>query len=41
MRGGVTVDDLLHSYSFHDREMIYEVINDNIKTSVEAKMPLI
>ena len=41
MRGGVTVNDLLHIYSFEDRDMIYEIINDNIKTTQDTRMPLL
>lgn len=41
MRGGVTVDQLLHQYSYDDRESIYIVIKENIETSKEARMPLI
>jgi uncharacterized membrane-anchored protein YitT (DUF2179 family) len=41
MRGGVTVNDLLHSYSYEDRDMIYNVINDNIELTKETKMPLL
>lgn len=40
MRGGVSVEDLLHRYSFDDREMIYVVINENIETTKETRMPL-
>jgi len=41
MRGGVSVDDLLHIYSFEDREMIYNVIKENIETTKETRMPLL
>jgi len=41
MRGGVTVDELLTLYSYEDREMIYNVINDNIEMTKETKMPLL
>lgn len=41
MRGGVTVNDLLHIYSFEDRDMIYNVINDNIEATKVSQMPLL
>lgn len=41
MRGGVTLQELLHIYSHDDREAMYEVINDNLKNTKEAQMPLI
>ena len=41
MRGGVTVDELLQLYSFEDRDMIYNVINENIETTKETRMPLL
>jgi hypothetical protein len=41
MRGGVTVNDLLNIYSYEDREMIYNVINDNIENTKETRLPLI
>lgn len=41
MRGGVTMDELLHLYSFEDRDMIYNVINENIETTKETRMPLL
>ena len=41
MRGGVSVEDLLHRYSYEDRDMIYNVINENIETTKETRMPLL
>lgn len=41
MRGGVTVNDLLHTYSHEDREMMYAVINQNIENTKETRMPLV
>lgn len=41
MRGGVTINELLYVLSFEDREMIYNVINENIETTKETRMPLI
>ena len=41
MRGGVTMDELLHLYSFEDRDMIYNVINENIEATKETRMPLL
>lgn len=41
MRGGVSVNDLLHTYSHDDREMINKIINENIEATKEAQMPLL
>ena len=41
MRGGVTVNDLLNVYSCEDREMIYNIINENIEATKISQMPLL
>lgn len=41
MRGGVSVQDLLHIYSHDDRESFYAVIKENIELTKESRMPLI
>ena len=41
MRGGVDSNDLFHKYSYEDRQIIYEIIKDNIETTKNTKMPLI
>jgi hypothetical protein len=41
MRGGVTVSELLDQYSYEDRDMIYNVIKDNIEATKETRMPLL
>jgi hypothetical protein len=41
MRGGVTVNDLLSFYSYEDREMIYNVIKENIEATKNTQLPLI
>ena len=41
MRGGVTINDLLYSLTFEDREMLYNVINQNIENTKETQLPLI
>lgn len=41
MRGGISVNDLLYSYSFEDREMIYNVINENLETVKATGLPLL
>ena len=41
MRGGVNINDLLHTYSHEDRQIMNNIISDNIKTSKDAKMPLL
>lgn len=41
MRGGVSSHDLLWRYSIEDRQIINQVIKDNIDASKKAGMPLI
>jgi hypothetical protein len=41
MRGGVTVDQLLHQYSYDDRDSMYTVVKENVEISKETNMPLI
>jgi hypothetical protein len=41
MRGGVSSTDLLYLYSFEDREILSKIIEENIKASMDAGMPLI
>lgn len=41
MRGGVTVDQLLHQYSYDDRDSMYAVVKENVEISKETNMPLL
>ncbi len=41
MRGGVTVDQLLHQYSHDDRQAMYTVVKENINISKETQMPMV
>lgn len=41
MRGGVTVDQLLHQFSHEDRQMINTVIDENIEATKNTQMPLL
>jgi hypothetical protein len=41
MRGGVTLDQLLHQYSYDDRSSMYEVVKENVEISKETNMPLL
>lgn len=41
MRGGVTMQELLHFYSQDDRSAMYEVIKENIDITKQAQMPLL
>ena len=41
MRGGVTVQDLLHIYTYDDREAISVVIKENLETTKQTQMPFI
>lgn len=41
MRGGVTLEQLLHVYSFDDREAMYLVIKENLETTRLTQMPFV
>lgn len=41
MRGGVTLDELLHVYSYDDRDNMYTIIKENIELTKTAQMPFI
>jgi len=41
MRGGVTFYELLHVYGPDDREAMYEVVKENIDTTVKSQLPLL
>jgi hypothetical protein len=40
MRGGVRLQELLHFYSYEDREGMYEVVKENIDLTKDTQMPL-
>lgn len=41
MRGGVTLQELLHIYSYDDRIAMYSVINENLEMTKASKMPML
>ncbi len=41
MRGSITINDLLYTLSFDDRESMYGVINENIEATKNTQMPLL
>jgi hypothetical protein len=41
MRGGVSSHDLFNVYSYEDRQIINEIIKDNIETTKKTQMPLL
>lgn len=41
MRGGVTLQELLHVYSHDDREAMYSVIKENIEATKNSSLPLL
>jgi hypothetical protein len=41
MRGGVTMQELLHIYSADDRESMYTVIKENVESTKESGLPLL
>jgi hypothetical protein len=40
MRGAVSTEDLLHIYSFEDRQIIAEIAKENIELTKESRLPL-
>jgi len=41
MRGGVSSLDLFYVYSFEDRQIMNNIIKDNIEATKNAKIPLL
>jgi hypothetical protein len=41
MRGGITINDLLYSLGSEDREIMYDVVKDNIELTKVSRMPLL
>ena len=41
MRGGVTVNDLLHVFSHDDRDAAYAIIKENIEATKNTGMNLV
>lgn len=41
MRGGVTLQELLHVYSYDDREAMYSVVKENLEITKETQMPIL
>jgi hypothetical protein len=41
MRGGVSSDDLFHKYSYEDRQIMNEIIKDNIEATKTSRLPLV
>jgi hypothetical protein len=41
MRGGVNINDLLHKYSFDDREAIYAIVTENLEVTKISGLPLL
>lgn len=41
MRGGVSMEDLLHIYSNEDVDMMMAIITENIELTKQAQMPLL
>ena len=41
MRGGVTLDQLYYQYSAEDRDIMIDVIKENIETTKNSGLPLL
>jgi hypothetical protein len=41
MRGGVSINDLMHIYSYEDRALMYKIIGDNMELSKITQQPFI
>lgn len=41
MRGGVSINDLFDRYTTEDRDIMYNIIKENIETTKQTQLPLI
>jgi hypothetical protein len=41
MRGGVTINDMLYTYSFEDRTFMYNIIKENIEATKATGIALV
>jgi len=41
MRGGVSINDLMHTYSYEDRSIMYKIISDNMELSKVMQQPFV
>lgn len=41
MRGGVTSEDLFHTYSIEDRRILNEIIKENIENTKKSRISLV
>lgn len=41
MRGGVNINDLLHTYSYEDIEILNNIIKEHIDLTKETQLPLL
>lgn len=41
MRGGVNINDLLYTLGPEDRDIMYDIVKDNIELTKVSRMPLL
>jgi hypothetical protein len=41
MRGGITINDLLYNLGSEDRDIMYDIVKDNIELTKVSRMPLL
>jgi hypothetical protein len=41
MRGGVNINDLLYTLGSEDRDIMYDIVKDNIELTKVSRMPLL
>lgn len=41
MRGGVNSQDLFHIYGYEDRQILNQIIKENIETTKKTQMPIL
>lgn len=41
MRGGVNINDLFHTYSAEDLEIMSKIIKENIETTKATQLPIL
>jgi hypothetical protein len=41
MRGGIGINDLLYNLGSEDRDIMYDIVKDNIELTKISRMPLL
>lgn len=41
LRGGININDLLYQLGYEDRNIMYDIVKDNIELTKVSRMPLL